>query len=285
MKKTISILGKCMLFVLFITQTTFKEGFYAFLKTNNSITIMETLLDSKTAEDLTPSLTFLVTSTNYDMAMYEQSLQRHEEYLEPEDVEIIEPPISLPQTARYKKILLYNTHQMEEYADEGNVISAATYFKGKLKEKGFIVDFINDDFVAYGRNLGYGYKQLYSVSRIFLEKALENKEYDLIIDFHRDALPRELTYISHGGKDYAKLMFSIGINNTNYQQNYQTASTIYDKISKQSIPIMKPIYTIRSTYNQDLGKQIVLLEVGSHTNKYQEVLNSLDVLVEVLSKE
>lgn len=284
MKKILSILGKCILFVLFITQTTFKEGFYAFLNTNNSLTIMETLLDSKTAEDLTPSVTFLVASTNYDMAIYEQSLKRHEEYLEPQDIEIINPPIVLPQKAMYKSILLYNTHQMEEYADEGNVITAATYFKEKLEKKGFVVDFITDDFVAYGRNLGYGYKQLYSVSRVFLEEALQEKDYDLIIDFHRDALPREITYVTYEGKDYAKLMFSIGVNNTNYQKNYQTASTIYDKLSNQEIPIMKPIYTIRSTYNQDLGNQIVLLEVGSHTNKYQEVLNSLDVLVEVLSE-
>ena len=284
MKKTISILGKCVLFLLFITQTTFKDGFYAFLNTNNSVTIMETLLDKKTADDLTPSLTFLVASTNYDMAMYEQSLQRHEEYAKPEEILVEKPIITLPQTSKYKTILLYNTHQMEEYADQGNVMSAARYFKEKLEEKGFVVDYIEDDFVAYGRNLGYGYKQLYSVSRIFLEEALKDNEYDLIIDFHRDALPRELTYITHDGKEYARLMFSIGVNNTNYQQNYQTASTIYDKISKQSIPIMKPIYTIRSTYNQDLGNQVVLLEVGSHTNNYQEVLNSLDVLVEVLSK-
>lgn len=286
MRKIWTFCFKCVLFALFITQTTFKEGFFAFLHKNDSISIMEGLLQSTSSSDFTPSLTFLVASTNYDMAMYEQSMQRHEEYKEQEKVEIIKtdpPKISIPST--YKSILIYNTHQMEEYADNGNVMSAAVYFMEKLENKGIKVDYISDDFVKRGKELGYGYKQLYSVSRIYLKEALEKKEYDLIIDFHRDALPRESTYITHDGKNYAKLMFSIGVNNDNYQQNYQTASTIYDKMSSQPIPIMKSIYTIRSTYNQDLRNCVVLLEVGSHTNHYQEVLNSLDVLVEVLSSK
>lgn len=285
MRKQVSIILKCMVFVLFLTQTTFKEGFLEFLHTNNSARIMENLLNTSLKREFTPSLTFLVSSTAYDMAMYEQSLQRHAEYLEYEEVEIIEPTKpSIPFTMSYQSILLYNTHQMEEYADYGSVMSAATYFKEKLEERGIKVDYIDEDFVKYGKKLEYGYKQLYSVSRIFLQEALKEKEYDLIIDFHRDALPRELTYLSYENKDYAKLMFSIGVNNVNYRANYQTASTIYDKLKSQPIPIMKPIYTIRSTYNQDLRDCVVLLEVGSHTNNYQEILNSLDVLVEVLSK-
>lgn len=284
MKKAWSLLYKLSLLLMFLTQTTFKEGFFALLQTNTNLTIMETLLKPSTQTTTIP-LSFLVTSTSYDLAMYEQSLQRHEEYADYEDIYVKEPTLPPKQeSGMYKSILIYNTHQMEEYADQGSVVSGALYLQQQLEAKGIDVDVIEEDFVAYGRERNMGYKQLYSVSRVFLKEAMLKKEYDLIIDFHRDALPRDITYVTHEGKKYAKLMVSIGINNENYQNNYQTASIIIDKMSKQPIPIMKSTYTIRSTYNQDLGSHVILLEVGSHTNYYEEVLNTLDVFVEMITK-
>ncbi|MBQ9987078.1 MAG: stage II sporulation protein P [Erysipelotrichales bacterium] len=284
MKKVWSVLWKLSLLFLFLTQTTFKQGFFALLQTNTSLTIMETLLQPSKQTQTIP-LSFLVTSTSYDLAMYEQSLQRHEEYSEYEDITVKEPSIpSIPTQGAYKSILIYNTHQMEEYADQGSVVSGALYLQQQLEAKGVEVDVIEDDFVKYGRERDMGYKQLYSVSRVFLKEAMAQREYDLIIDFHRDALPRESTYVTYEGKKYAKLMVSIGINHEKYQENYQTASSIIDKMSKQPIPIMKSTYTIRSTYNQDLGSHVILLEVGSNTNYYEEVLNTLDVFVEMMTK-
>ena len=47
---------------------------------------------------------------------------------------------------------------------------------------------------------------------------------------------------------------------------------------------MKPVYTIASTYNQDLSNNIMLIEFGSDQNYYQEVINSIEIVAKAISE-
>ena len=183
-----------------------------------------------------------------------------------------------------QKVLLYCTHQNEKYLDYGGVTSAALYLRDSLENEGIEVDYIQEDFITYMHQNGKNYKQLYSISRDFMLPYLLDKEYDLVIDFHRDDLPRDSSFVRCEDETYAYLMCDIGTNNRNYRENLSLAMTITDKINASSTPIMKNVYTIASTYNQDLGPNVLLIEFGSQNNYYIEVCRSIDVLAKVIGE-
>lgn len=296
MRKLLHVLGKLLLICFFFSQALFINGIRELLHTGSkdlwyqSIMNMSDVISSKTKDmDLTKEL--LLTN------QYENSnIQQLDFDLPPySNVEIIDtpqtpnPPAQTPskptqlkKLQNIKRIYIYNTHQMEEYLDQNTVMEATQYLANKLRKGGMIVDTETNDFVAYGREKGWGYNDLYKVSRYFLQKKLESNQYDLIIDFHRDSLKREQTYFTANGKNYAKLMIVIGTLSPHFDAAYYKATTLSDKINQGAVAIMKPVYKQYARYNQDFQENMMLLEVGSNQNNYEEILNSLDIFAKAL---
>ena len=270
MKQLINSLFKTVLIFALIYYSPIKTGFLNFMKNNISF---NSLL-------YTSNVDFDIDST---LLLVEKYGTEYIEY--PNENTVASSNKKVKTVGNIKKVLIYSTHQNEEYLDYGDVVSASKYLAEILENTYSIeVDVIEENFIATASMYGYNYNKLYSISRMFLEEYLMNGTYDLIIDFHRDALPRELTYITHNGKNYAKIMADIGTNNPNHLVNLEYAQTLTDKISSYNIPIMKPVYTIASTYNQDLADNIMLIEFGSDQNYYQEVKNSIEVLAKAIDE-
>ena len=125
------------------------------------------------------------------------------------------PVAANPQTTEFtitkdKKVHIYNTHQSEEY-DGYNVVLGANYLKDCLNSQGYQCDVEGNDFESYKAVHNIAYNKSYTVSKMYLEQSLQsNGGYDLIIDFHRDSISKELSTISYNGKSYAKIMFVVG---------------------------------------------------------------------------
>lgn len=270
MKTTIQILSKVVLLVLFFTFTPFMQGL-------QSMVMNETMVDR-----------LVYTNPDIDNLDIKNNLN----VMSVPKVNLIETPAPLPETEQVEavevppneiigKIYIYNTHQEEAYVGGLTVYNAALELAARLREKGYEVIVEEADFLEYGRSNDLDYNKSYQISRKFLTDAImEAGGFDLIIDFHRDSIPRENTYLTANAKDYAKMMVVIGGLTDNSYEIEKRASTLFDKCNEVVHGIMKNTMTREAYYNQDMSDKMMLIEVGSENNTFEEIRNSVDVLAE-----
>lgn len=202
------------------------------------------------------------------------------------DIEKQEEIKDIPtNNANNKSIYIYSTHQKEKYLDGKTVVDGSHYLAELLREKGYEV-------VVEDRNLSkelsdrkLSYDQSYLISRGAINDALiEHQGFDLMIDFHRDSIPRNTSYIKDSEKNYAKLMIVLGSLSSHFNKIHSNAKTLYDKTNQIQNGIMKNILVREAYYNQDVSENMLLIEVGSDNNYYQEVKNSIEILAKAIDE-
>ena len=193
--------------------------------------------------------------------------------------EKVQPQIQTKKNGR--KIYIYSTHQEEGYQDQGTVIEGSKYLQSLLEAKGYEVLVEERSVQAYLDTNALTYNESYYASYAYLNDTLKKDSYDLIIDFHRDSIDRSLSVFEYQQKQYAKMMFVIGGSNQNYDKLLALASSLHQQIDQQAPGIMRSIMTRDiAYYNQYVNDAMVLIEVGSEANTFQEVKNSVEVLAE-----
>lgn len=185
-------------------------------------------------------------------------------------------------------IYLYNSHQTEEYKPStyaefsvnptvimNNYILEDIFNKKGLKtivEENSIKDILNSN------NWNYNYS--YKASRQLLEESIiKYPSLKYFIDIHRDSLSRDKTTISIDGKEYAKVIFLIGLENPKYQENLEFTEKINNKMNELYPGLSKGIYKkggpgVNGVYNQDFSPYTILIEIGGYENTTNEVLNT-----------
>lgn len=185
-------------------------------------------------------------------------------------------------------IYLYNSHQTEEYKPStyaefsvnptvimNNYILEDIFNKKGLKtivEENSIKDILNSN------NWNYNYS--YKASRQLLEESIiKYPSLKYFIDIHRDSLSRDKTTISIDGKEYAKVIFLIGLENPKYQENLEFTERINNKMNELYPGLSKGIYKkggpgVNGVYNQDFSPYTILIEIGGYENTTNEVLNT-----------
>ena len=182
-----------------------------------------------------------------------------------------------------KKVYIYNTHQQEEYSDGKTVIDASIQLANLLQEAGVQVVYENNDFKAWLNAKGLNYNYSYHASNFYLNEALvQYGGFDLIIDFHRDSIPRESSYITIDNKTYAKMMFVVGGLSKNANAITQRCNELTSLVNENGV--MKNVMIREAYYNQDVSDRMVLIEVGSDKNTYEEVSNSTKLLADSILK-
>ena len=189
-----------------------------------------------------------------------------------------------------KRVYIYDTHQDESYKGGKTVLDAAAILAQKLEDRGIKVVLETNDFIRYRDTHGLTYNESYVVSYKYLNEALVNYGgFDMCLDLHRDSIPREASYINIDGKNYAKGMFVVGGLGKNAKTATKLSTTLADTINAKKNGIMKGVMTREAYYNQEVAKNIVLMELGGDVNTFEEVSNSLDVIADgihdVLTKE
>lgn len=183
------------------------------------------------------------------------------------------------QATSKKKVYIYNTHQQEGYSEGKTVVDGSIELANILQEAGIEVVYESNDFSKYLKENNLDYNYSYYASNHYLNEALVNYGgFDLVIDFHRDSVPRENTYIDIENRKYAKMMFVVGGLSVNKDHIIQISDTIASLIDKQKQGVMKKTMVRESYYNQEVYKNMVLIEVGSDTNYYDEISNSTKLL-------
>lgn len=189
----------------------------------------------------------------------------------------------VPQITSDKKVYIYNTHQQEQYQENKSVVDASVELSNLLQSAGVQVVYETNDFPTYLRNKGLDYNYSYQASYFYLNEALVNYGgFDLIIDFHRDSVPRESSYVTINDKSYAKMMFVVGGLSKNVEQATALANDLTTRVNGIQDGVMKSVMSRESYFNQEVANNMVLIEVGSDQNTYEEVKNSTNLLAQAI---
>lgn len=196
------------------------------------------------------------------------------------------------------QILIYHTHSQEEFADyagnpQATVVGMGTYLAELLTKKGYSV--IHDTSVydlhngKLDRNKAYTYA-LEGISGILQE----NPSIEVVLDLHRDGVNSKLHMVNEvNGKPTAPIMFFNGVSQTpegpiEYLPNPYRKQNLAFSFQMQLdaaayFPnLTRKIYIKGLRYNLHLRPRSALIEVGAQTNTYQEALNAMEPLSEVL---
>lgn len=186
-------------------------------------------------------------------------------------------------------IYLYNSHQTEEY-------KASNYAEFSVNPTIIMNDYILEDIfnkngyktIVEERSIkeilnknNWNYTYSYKASRQLLEESIiKYPSLKYFIDIHRDSLPHDKTTVNINGKDYAKVIFLIGLENENYQKNLEFTEKINNKMNELYPNLSKGIYKkggpgVNGVYNQDFSPYTILIEVGGYENTTNEVLNTI----------
>ncbi len=195
-------------------------------------------------------------------------------------------------------VYLYNSHQtesysmdyMEDYNINPSVLMAAYMLKERLDNMGIYTIVEEANISDYMQQHDMKYYQSYEASRHYLVEAME--KYDsikLFIDIHRDAISHEYSTINIDGEDCAKIMFVVGKEHANYLNNLEKVELLNQMISDKYPTLSRGVLQkegkdVNGIYNQDLGSNIMLIEIGGNYNNINEVLNTIDKIAPIIGE-
>lgn len=184
-----------------------------------------------------------------------------------------------------KLIAMYVTHSDESYIPtdgtesvmgQGGIYDVAREFRDQLQALG--IDVILDESTHLPHDAS-----AYRRSRQTAERLLQRMP-DAIIDIHRDGIPDESEYEKTiDGEEASRVRLLVGRANQNSEVNREFAKQIKAIADKEYPGLIKDIFIGKGTYNQDLSPNAILLEFGTHTISKERVLNSTEMMAEVVS--
>ena len=241
-------------------------------------------------------VTLLENSFNYKYND-EQKLVCNDEY-NPERLET--EHIKDPNHIEIEKplVYIYNSHQLENYSSVNyeaynitpNVMMAAYLLREKLNDLGISTIVEEADLTEFIRINNWNYNYSYFASRYYIEDAIsKNPSLNFFIDLHRDALSKANSTTNINGKNYAKILFVVGLEHINYQKNLDLANNINNRIKSKYPSITRGVITkaganVDGIYNQDIHPNMILLELGGNENTIDEVLNTIEVISIILKE-
>lgn len=216
--------------------------------------------------------------------------KKHDEEIKQVDNKIIQE--------KKPMVYLYNSHQtesysmdyMEDYNINPTVLMAAYMLKERLDNEGIFTIVEDASISDYMQEHDMKYYQSYEASRHYLVEAMEkNDSIRLFIDIHRDAISHDYSTTNINGDDCAKIMFVVGKEHANYLKNLEKTETLNQMISDKYPTLSRGVLQkegkdVNGIYNQDLGSNIMLIEIGGNYNNIHEVLNTIDKIAPIIGE-
>jgi len=266
-----------------INKSKIINNFFKFFS-NIDINKPVTILDNKIASTIVN-----ISNTNEDDYSNIQELEKVSKYIEdPNPKESLENPT----------VYIYNSHQLENYSSNNleiynikpNVMMTSYMLREELKQYGINSLVEETNITELLKVNGWSGSSAYKASKILIEDAIEkNPSLKYFIDVHRDSVSRNYTTIEINGITYAKLYFVIGLENPNYKYNMEFAKKLDEKLNASYKGISKGILAkegplVNGVYNQDINKNVLLIEFGGVDNTIEEVKNTTEILAQKLSE-
>ena len=130
------------------------------------------------------------------------------------------------------------------------------------------------------------FPEAYDVIRPFLTDRLQEKEYDLIIDLHRDSADKKTTTLTFNNQSYRKLYFVVGEDQPYYKFNQLLAENLSAQLNEMVPEISRGVIGkkgdhVDGIYNH-LAKNMVLIELGGIDNT-EEINRTISLLAKAIS--
>lgn len=193
--------------------------------------------------------------------------------------------------------LIYHTHATECYTMENqeienyrttnseyNMIAIGKTLESELKKREFssLHDTILHDYPNYNGS--------YAHSLETVTKYIKSKNFDFVLDIHRDAISSDLTYgpiCEIEGEKAAQLMFVVGTNasglkHNEWMKNLKLALMIQNRANEMYPGLFRDINLSKSRYNQHVSNGALIIEVGTTGNTLEEAKNSMKYLANVI---
>ncbi|HLS89096.1 MAG TPA: stage II sporulation protein P [Sphingobacteriaceae bacterium] len=107
----------------------------------------------------------------------------------------------------------------------------------------------------------------------------------LILDLHRDAVPRSVSLATVGDQPMAKVLFVVGTrsqDHPNWRQNLCVAETLNHLVEESYPGLSRGVRRHRERFNQHLMPGALLIEIGSVENTLEEALATARILAHVI---
>lgn len=213
---------------------------------------------------------------------------------------------SLDESKKGPKVLIFHTHSSEMFADSDpskglseGIWGAGERLKNILQEK-YGIEVLHDsgryDVVNGKGQITGAYERMEPNIRKILA---DNPSIQVAIDMHRDGVADGVRLVTEQkGKKCAKIMFFNGIcrlNKNGALQSIQSLPNPYitdnlafsfnmQLVANKLYPdFTRRIYINAYRYSLHMLPKSLLIEVGAQTNTKEEVLNSMDILAEILA--
>jgi stage II sporulation protein P len=290
-------------FILKIKLTTTNEEFlksllkdsnHHLIYEKNEHNVLEKMINAIYQIDIENPITILKHFFYYEEKI--ETTTSSDDIVKPVNSTYIEDPN--PKDIENPIVYIYNTHQTENYSYKKyeeynitpNVMMASYILREKLNNMG-IPTIVETSNISDLLNInGWNYASSYKASRFLVEDAtLKYPSLKLIIDLHRDSLSKTASTIEINKTKYAKVLFVIGTEYETYEKNLNLATKLSDMINKKYSGLSRGIMkksgsNVNGIYNQDLKDNIILIECGGNENTLDEVLNTLEVLANVIKE-
>ena len=321
-KKKKKIKFKAFIYILFI-YLSFAYTYYYSMKNNKSISneefinfllkggnsnliekqsisnIVNKTMNTILKIDFTKPNTILNTSIlKYGNKNNDITLEHNDDYSNLEELKEISSYINDPNPVDTDNpiIYIYNSHQLENYSNENleiygitpNVLMASYLLKEKLNKLGLSTIVEDTNLTEFLNVNGWDYASSYKASRLLiLDKMNTYSSLTYFIDLHRDSVSKSLTTTTINGKNYAKILFVVGLEHQNYEKNLKIANDLNNLINKYYPSLSRGVYKkegpgVDGIYNQDLSANSILIECGATENTIEEVFNTIEAISNIL---
>jgi stage II sporulation protein P len=170
-------------------------------------------------------------------------------------------------------VCIYHTHTDEAYLPtegvnskkvRGGVVDVGTVIAKELEKKGVPVIHSDTSHVPHD-------SMAYDRSRRTAAQLLKQQP-AVILDIHRDAVPRSEYLTKINNRPTARIQLVVGRQNPNFAANNAYAKKLKATVDRQCPGLVKGIYYGKGKYNQDLGPRAMLLECGTNTCSEAEAI-------------
>lgn len=210
----------------------------------------------------------------------------------------------IPETTNGRKVVhIIHSHNTESFLPELetdvpneafhreiNIELVGEKLSQELEKRGIGVEIEERDVQNNVLEKGWQYGKSYDASREFVQEAMAgNENLEFFFDLHRDTISRDKTTVTINGKVYARTVFVIGGNHSNYEQNYKLAEDLHNSLEKKYPGLSRGVMLksgalTNGKFNQDLSGNSILIEMGGVHNSLDEVNLSATAIAEVFSE-
>lgn len=319
-KKKKNVIKIKYILYLIIIYVTFSYTFYVSIKNNNNITnekFIKALLsngnaniikENKFVDTINDTVNYLF-NINFKEPksllasnIYSKNdlidVTYNDDYSNMEELQKISSYISDPYNTDIDNplVYIYNSHQLENYDNYNldiygitpNVLMASYILKEKLNSMGISTIVETTNLSSFLSANGWDYSSSYKASRLFmLNNISKYSSLKYFIDIHRDSVNKNLTTTVINGKTYARVLFVVGLEHSNYQENLDNVSRFNVLCEKYYPNLSRGIYKkegkgVNGIYNQDINGNVILIELGGVDNNINEVFNTIEALSNVI---